>query len=173
MADQPSELEGGQAGQRLGWGPRAAFAIGAVGLLGAMATDVVSVAGRHLGVPLVGSIEVVQALVVLSASGALVGSTLAGAHAAVHVLTEHLPDGPRGALARFGSLLGAALFAALAGGGGWLIADVWALDERGELLGVPIVPLRFIWLASCTLTAVLFLAEAFGRRPPEASAHDA
>lgn len=158
---------------RLGWGARVAFAMGAVGLLGAMATDAVSVLGRHLGRPFVGSIEIVQACVVLSASSALVGATLAGGHAAVHVLTERLPAGLSDILARIGSLIGAALFAALAVGGGWLIVDVWSLDERGDLLGLPIVPLRIVWLFACGLTSILFVAEAVRSRPPASVSDDA
>jgi TRAP-type transport system small permease protein len=151
-------------------GSAVAFAIGSVGLIGALSVDFVSVLGRHAGLPLVGSIEIVQLFVVLAASASLVGATLARVHASVAVLTERLPPSIQRGLGQFGALCGAAFFAALLAGGVWLIADTWRLDEKGELLGLPILPLRLVWAAACALTAALFLVQAF-RPPPERPPH--
>lgn len=69
---------------------RISFALGAAGLLMGMSADAIAVLGRHVGFTLLGAIEVVQASVVLAASAAMVGATLSGAHARVHILIERL-----------------------------------------------------------------------------------
>ena len=58
------------------WLDRVAFVVGSMGLLGAMSADALAVLGRHVGLPLLGSIEIVQACVVLVASAAMIGATL-------------------------------------------------------------------------------------------------
>lgn len=151
----------------------AALTAGGLALLGAGVVDLASVAGRHLGRPLIGAIEVVQALVVVAASISLVAATLARVHAAVHVLTERAPVGVQRALARFGALLGAAFFLALFAGSVWLLADVWGSDERSDLLGLPIVPLRVLWCLAALATAAFFLVQAFTGKPDTAPTHDA
>lgn len=145
---------------------RWAFAAGAIGLLGAMAIDFTSVVGRHLGFPLLGSIELVQLCVVVAASAALVGGTLSGAHAAVHVLTERMPVAHQRFWARFAAALGALFFAALAIGGAWLASDTWPGDERSELLQLPFFPFRVIWCAATALTACLFVVQIVRPRLP-------
>ncbi|MFO1013915.1 MAG: TRAP transporter small permease [Caulobacteraceae bacterium] len=135
---------------------RIAYGIGAVGLVIAMAADFSSVVARHLGHPIHGSIEVVQAAIVFAISAALIGATFAGAHAAVHVITERLPAKVRAPLARLASLLGAVFFAALCVGGLWLLSDTLPGDERTDLLHLPPAPFRLIWAAATAVTAVLF-----------------
>jgi len=155
MDDQLNHPNAGrESGER--WPARVAFGAGSLALAGAMGTDFLSVAGRHLGHPLPGAIEVVQACIVVAVSSALIGATLAGAHAAVHVFTERMPETPRAMLARLANLLGALLFAALSVGGGWLLSDTWATDERSDLLGLPIAPLRIVWLGATAFVAVIF-----------------
>ena len=63
------------------------FVLGSIGLLGAMSIDALAVLGRHLGLPLLGSIELVQACVVLMGSSALVGTTVRHGHASVQLIT--------------------------------------------------------------------------------------
>ena len=121
---------------------RWAFAAGAVALLAAMAIDFASVVGRHLGFPFVGSIELVQVCVVVAASAALVGGTLSGAHAAVHVLTERMPRPTSSSGPGSGALLGPCS-SPPGGGGAWLASDTWPGDERSDLLKLPFFPFRW------------------------------
>lgn len=151
----------------------AALTLGGLALLGAGAVDLASVAGRHLGRPLIGAIEIVQVLVVIAASISLLAATLARTHAAVHVLTERAPMPVQRALARFGAWLGAAFFLMLFAGSTWLVADVWGADERSELLGVPLVPLRILWCLTALATAVFFVRQALAREPVTPPPHDA
>ena len=149
---------------------RWAFGAGAVALLLAMAIDFASVVGRHLGFPFLGSIELVQLCVVVAASAALVGGTLSGAHAAVHVLTERMPVAHQLFWARFGALLGTLFFAALAVGGAWLASDTWPGDERSELLQLPFFPFRVVWCAATALTAALFAVQIVRPKLPSQDA---
>jgi TRAP-type C4-dicarboxylate transport system permease small subunit len=151
-----------------GWLARGAFFAGAIGLLLAMAFDAAAVVGRHAGLPFLGSIELVQACVVVVASSALVGATLGRSHASVHILSERLAPAPRARLRRVSDGLSALFFAALAAGSWWIAADMWAGSETTELLGLPIKPLRVFFLASSILIASSFLGSAFARRSEEA-----
>ena len=146
---------------RLGRPAAVCFAIGGVGLFAAMAVDFLSVVGRHTGFPFAGAIEIVQVCVVIATSAALVGATLAGTHAAVHVITERLPPGPRRVLARFAALLSTLFFAGLAVGGFWLLTDTLPGDERTDLLHLPLAPLRVLWCTACAIAALLFLVQVF------------
>ena len=143
---------------------RGSFIIGAAGLLLAMAVDATAVLGRHLGIPLLGSIELVQACVVLMGSSAIVGTTLRGRHASVHLLTDRLPPGPRKGLLRIGHFLSALFFGVIGGGTLIVLRDLWGGDERSELIGLPYAPLRLFFIASVCLVVCLFLGTALRLR---------
>lgn len=143
---------------------RASFALGSVALLVAMASEAVAVAGRHLGLPLLGSIEIVQACVVVAASAAMVGATVERGHAAAHVIVERLSPRWQGVLARLADVFGALLFTAFAAGSVWLLSDLWNGQEMTELLHIPLRWLRLFWCLCAALVACLFLASAFSKR---------
>jgi TRAP-type C4-dicarboxylate transport system permease small subunit len=143
---------------------RASFAAGCVGLLLAMAVDATSVLGRHLGLPVRGSIELMRACVVVFASSALVGTTLSRGHASVHMLTERIPVIARRRLQRVTELASAVFFAVLAIGSLIVVSDLWSGDETTELLQLPLLPLRLLWCASACLIVFLFTAAALSRR---------
>lgn len=139
---------------------RAAFVLGAAGLLIATATDSLAVLGRHTGIAFLGSIEIVQSAVVLAASGAVVTATLARGHAAVHILTERLSPEAAARLARFATLLSGLIFLAMAIGSGWLMVEGWGGYERTELIGIPFRWFRLIWTIALLVVAGLFLVRA-------------
>jgi TRAP-type C4-dicarboxylate transport system permease small subunit len=138
-----------------------AFVLGSAGLLAAMAGDVAAVIGRHLGIPFLGSIEIVQAAIVVAASSAMVGATLSRAHATVHIVTERLSAPNRRRFQRAADSLSALVFAALAAGSIWLAIDLWNGAESTELLGLPVKALRLVWCASAGIITSLFVTLAF------------
>jgi TRAP-type C4-dicarboxylate transport system permease small subunit len=147
---------------------RVSFGLGAFGLLGAMLIDSGAVVGRHLGLPLLGSIELVEACVVLMASASLVGTTLEKGHASVHILTQRLSAAGRARLQRAADLLSALFFASLALGSLVVASDLWGGDERTELLGLPLMPLRALWCVSAIgIVALLLAAAVRGEHPKE------
>jgi TRAP-type C4-dicarboxylate transport system permease small subunit len=141
-----------------------AVVLGSIGLLGAMATDALAVLGRHTGFSVLGSIEIVQTMIVLLASSAIVLATLERNHAAVHILTERLAPHRAAILARFASAVSAIIIAILLIGALWLMADLWSAHERSELLHIPFRVLRAIFAAALLIVAVIFARQAVARR---------
>lgn len=137
-----------------------AYALGAVGLLGATGADALAVLGRHTGLHLLGSIELVQSAVVLLGCAAMLIATIIRGHASVHIVTDRLALSTRRRLARAAALAGAVLFAILAAGTGWIVAELWHGREETELLHLPIRWLRLLWLAFTVLIALRFLRHA-------------
>lgn len=135
-------------------------------LLVAVAVDSLAMIGRQIRFPLLGSIEIVEAVVLFAAGGGLIIATLDHAHARVNLLLERLPLAFRERVLRLHALAAALLFAALLAGTVWIAADLWHGDEESELLRIPYRPLRIA--AALTLGALLVLsALRLTRRRPE------
>ena len=110
--------------------------IGGIALLAATAVDTLAVIGRQVGLPLRGSIELVQVAVLIAGSLALIAATAANQHARVHLLIDRMRAGRRGA--ELGSdLLTVLFFACLLAGSLWLSLDLWNSHEMSEIVGVP------------------------------------
>jgi TRAP-type C4-dicarboxylate transport system permease small subunit len=140
------------------------FKIGGFALLFAMATDSVAVLGRHLGIPLLGSIEMVQAAMLVASSAAVVSATLAEKHAVVHLLVGRLSPRTQALLARVHSLFCAVFFAALACGSVWIAYDLRDGHEESELLRIPYAPLRIVCILAMLGAALIYVARIARRR---------
>ncbi len=150
-----------EAGPEAGTAPagpiaRAAYLLGSAGLLIATASDAIAVAGRHLGFRLIGSIELVQAAVVLLASAAMLAVTIGHGHASVHMVTSRLRPKARTRFARAAALVSAGVFLLLAGGSAWILAELWNGYEQTELLHLPLRWLRLLWVVFALLIALQF-----------------
>jgi TRAP-type transport system small permease protein len=170
----PGELHGDLVASDLGPetpllpdGPliRVAYVLGGAGLAAATLSDSLAVAGRHTGVTFLGSIELVQAAVVLLASAAMLVATLAGTHASVHFVTARVSPAAAARLARTAALLAALAFVLLAAGSAWVGAELWNGHERTELLHIPLRWLRLLWLVAALAIAGCFLRAAWRSRP--------
>lgn len=144
---------------------RALVILGGGALLLAMATDFVAVIGRHTGLPLLGSIEIVQAAVLVAASVAMVMATIARTHAVVHLLIDRASPRLRQWLIRANRLFSAIFFAALLAASIWIAADMWGGHEEAELTGIPFAPLRLVSILGCLAVAGAFLWQALEREP--------
>lgn len=140
------------------------FYVGAAGLLLAMGVEGVAVLGRHVGIPFLGALEIIQTAILLTATAAMVSATLNRAHASVTLLTERVSERTRLVLAKFSAFLSTLFFFALAAGSLWLTIDAWNEFEQSELLHISFRPLRVITLASVLAIAVLFLRDLFQRK---------
>jgi TRAP-type C4-dicarboxylate transport system permease small subunit len=156
----PSDLAPEAAAVPAGPAARAAYLRGSAGLLVATASDAIAVAGRHLGFRLIGSIELVQAAVVLLASAAMLAVTIGRGHASVHMVTSRLGPRARVRLARAAALGSAAVFLLLAAGSAWIVAELWSGHEQTELLHLPLRWLRLLWVVFAFLVAVEFIRSA-------------
>ena len=125
---------------------------GGAALLAATVIDTLAVIGRQIGFPLHGSIELIQAAVLVAGGLALIAATVAGQHARVHLLVDRLRAGRRAA--EFGSdLLTAIFFGCLLAGSAWLSLDLWRSHEISEIVGVPWRWLR-MFANLCLLAAI-------------------
>jgi TRAP-type transport system small permease protein len=132
------------------------FYLGAGGLLVAMAIEAIAVAGRQIGVPLLGALEIIQTAILITASSAMLSATLVDAHATVRLLVERLSPATQSWLHRLALLIAAAFFACLAFAAGWLTLESWGEYEHSELLHIPYLPLRIIVVVMTTaITLVL------------------
>lgn len=147
-------------------GPLAAmaYALGGIGLLGATASDALAVAGRHAGLPLLGSIELVQVMVVLLGTSAMLIATLTGGHASVHIVTERLRLPAKERLARIAALVSAGVFLMLAAGSIMVAYDLWNGHEETEMLQLPMRWLRLLWIVFAIMIAGIFLRQALRSR---------
>ena len=143
------------------------FYAGATGLLAMMLIETAAVIGRHIGVPVTGALEIAQASIVPAACAAMLIATLRGAHAAVHMLTDRMPQSIQQGVLRAGALLSASCFAALAAGSAWLAVEYWNSFEETEVLHIPFRPLRaLVTLAAAWLALAFFhLAIRPGKNP--------
>jgi TRAP-type C4-dicarboxylate transport system permease small subunit len=131
--------------------------IGGAALFLAVAVDVLAMLGRQARLPLIGSIEIVEAAVLFAAAAGLVVATLDGVHARVSLLLERLPAAWRARVERLHALAAALLHAALFAGTVWIAADLWAGHEESELLRIPYRPLRLAAAAALAVLCVLSL----------------
>lgn len=148
-----------------GWLASAAYVLGGIGLLAATATDAVAVAGRHTGLHLLGSIELVQAAVVLLTTSAMLITTICGGHASVHIVAERLSPSAAARLGRAASFVSGLTFLALAAGSAWVASDLWNGFEQTELLHIPLRWLRAVWIVFALLIALRFFRYAFRDAP--------
>jgi TRAP-type C4-dicarboxylate transport system permease small subunit len=139
--------------------------IGGPALLLAMVIDGVAVVGRHVAVPLGGSIELVQYTVLIAGVVAIVLATATGSHATVHLLVDRISPHSRAVLARFCAFGCVLFYAAIMAGGIWVAADMWAGHEQSEVLSLPYRPLRLIANLGIGLVILLYLKQLFGRTP--------
>lgn len=134
--------------------------LGGGALLFAMAVDAIAVAGRHLGLPLLGSIELVQASVLVSAAMAMIVATISRTHAVVHLVVDRVTSQRRRQMLSANALLSAVLFIALLTGSGWLCWEMWFHHEQSDVLRIPFRPLRITLVLSCAALAFIFLLQA-------------
>jgi TRAP-type C4-dicarboxylate transport system permease small subunit len=142
------------------------FYVGAIGLLSVMVIESIAVVGRHARMPLLGALEMAQAAIAPAACASMIIASLAGTHAVVHLVSEHLPEQWRARTARLCALLSGVFFTALCIGAGWLLGDFWNFFEETDVLHIPFRPLRVLVTVSAGALALIFFARAVrpGRR---------
>ncbi len=134
---------------------RIALWVGSAGLLMAMTIDTCSVLARQMGFVLPGNIELIQPCITAAIAAALVLATLQQAHAAVHLFTSHMTPAWRQRLGWLGGVATTVALALLAAGCCWIAIELWPLDERSDLLQLPIAPARWLWCGALALAALL------------------
>jgi len=120
---------------------------------------VISVIGRHTEIPLPGSVEMVEILIVIIGSTALLAATFDNTHASAKLFTNRLSPQMKIAVEKIGLLMGALFVIALLIGTLWIVVDYWSAHEATHLLGIPVIPFRLLFAL-----ALLFMAWILVRR---------
>jgi TRAP-type C4-dicarboxylate transport system permease small subunit len=161
----PKVPERGEDGTRPARGPTAwLFYLGAAALLFAMCADAIAVLGRHVGLPLLGSIELVQAGMLVASSAAIVAATLAEKHAVVHLLIDRLSPEAQAQMRGIHAGLCVIFFILLAAGSIWIACDLRGSHEESEILKIPYAPLRMISIAAVLAVALIYLRRIARKR---------
>jgi TRAP-type transport system small permease protein len=143
------------------------FYTGSAGLLTMMLVEFAAVIGRHSGLPVMGALEIVQAAIVPAACAAMLIATLQGTHAAVHMLTDRMPENAQQLARRTGCVIAGVFFAFLCAGSIWLAVEAWNSFEQTEVLHIPFRPLRVLVSLAAGALAILFFHRALAPRPPQ------
>lgn len=139
---------------------------GGIALVIAAALNLLAVIGRHSGLPLKGAIELVQVVVLIGGSLALVAATLGRNHARVHLILDRLTGGNRDVAEWVCTALSILFYLMLLVGSCWLAVDLWGSQEVSELVGVPWRAMRaFLNLTLVVIIALLVRQLVEGRRP--------
>lgn len=145
-------------------GYRALVICGGALMLVAVAVELLAVLGRLVGLPLPGSIELVQVAVTISGTCALLVATLHGSHARVRLVLDRLSAVQARLVNQGNALLSAVFFVLLCAGSIWLLVDLWDGFEESEIWFVPYPPLR-LWVVLGTLAvALVFLSSLREKR---------
>jgi TRAP-type transport system small permease protein len=131
------------------------FWIGAAALLAVTGVDAAAVLGRHIGLPFTGSLELVQAGILLASTSALVAATAVNRHASARLVLDRVPAGVRRWMQRLNALMSVLFFLLLAAGQLWVTTDLWHAHEDSDVLHLPFAPLRLIGIAGVLLAALI------------------
>jgi TRAP-type C4-dicarboxylate transport system permease small subunit len=116
---------------------RMAIWLGGLALLAAAMIDTCAVAARNANMGFHGSIELIQAAVLIAGAIGLVVAVGSRTYARVHLLTERVSAGGKIWMERVATLMVATFFLCILGGSAWIAADLWGGQELSEVMGVP------------------------------------
>ncbi|QIK77808.1 TRAP transporter small permease subunit [Sphingomonas piscis] len=136
---------------------------GGAALLAATAFDTVAVIGRQVGLPLRGSIELIQAAVLVAGCIALILATAVDRHARVRLVVDRIGEGARATWDSLSNLLTALFLLCLLIGSGWLAIDLWNSHEISEIAHVPWLWLRLFANVSLLIVTLIAFRRAFVR----------
>lgn len=139
--------------------------LGGIGLLLVTAVDTAGVIGRHIGLPLHGSIELIQPAILLAGVAGLIAATDARSHAKVHLVIDRLGEKAKRRARRTADMAALLFFAGLLVGSGWIQIDMWNSHERSELLGVPWAAMRAVATAGLFAITCLLGWRVVRRQP--------
>jgi len=132
--------------------------VGAVFLTAMMLLIVANVVYRLLGHVIAGSYELSELMIVVTAAFALGYAALEGSHVAVRVLTSRFSRRVQLVLGAVMAFISLGVWGVIAWTGTSVVTERW-LSERTDLLEVPFLPFRLIWILGLGLVCLVYLAE--------------
>ena len=135
-----------------------AMIISGIFLLGMMLLTVASVLCRPFGTVIAGSYELIETLIIIVVAGALGYTELEKGHVTVKIVVSRFSMRLQGIFQSFIYLIGVGLWVIIAWASVGILSDRW-LNEDTDILSVPILPFRFIWVFGLALFCLVLLID--------------
>ena len=134
------------------------MALGAVFLVGMMVLITASVIYRRAGHVIPGTYELSELMIVVTAAFALGYAALKKTHIVIKVVVARFPQRAQAILEAVMSFISLAAWAAVAWTGILILSKRW-LNEESEMLSVPYLPFRLIFLLGLVLVCSIYLID--------------
>jgi len=132
--------------------------LGGVFLIAGMLLLMSNIFGRFLHVVIPGSYELFELIMAIPVAFALVYAALQKAHVVVHLIVSRFPPRLGAATEIMTSLLSFAIWALIAWGGAHLAYEN-GLKEMTDILEIPVLPFRIVWLFCLFLFCLTYLVD--------------
>jgi TRAP-type C4-dicarboxylate transport system permease small subunit len=129
-------------------------------IVGMMCLTVANVIVRFFGQVIAGTYELTEIMHVVVIGCAFGYTILKGSQVTVDLVVSHLPSRFRGILEVWNSFLGMTFWGLIVWASLGLTLDRW-LDEKTQMLRVPFLPFRFVWVVGLTFAALVYAAKLF------------
>ena len=136
-------------------------AMGAVFLSAIALIITATVLGRAFRVALPGTFDLVETLVVVAIAFALVYGQLQDRHLRAEIAVERLRGRVKEGIESFLGILNLFFWAVLLWAAVEVMLDKWSAGEETEILKVPILPFRGVWVFALILMCLLLLIKLF------------
>ena len=133
-----------------------AVVISGIFLIGMMLLTVSNILFRGFGGVIAGTYELIEALIIVVVAGALGYTELENSHVSVRIVVSRLSQRAQGIFGSFIYLIGTGLWVIIIWAGIEILSKRW-LAEETELLSVPILPLRFVWILGLIFLCLVLL----------------
>jgi TRAP-type C4-dicarboxylate transport system permease small subunit len=117
----------------------------------------ITVIGRAMHVAFAGTFDLVETLVVVTVSFALVYGQLEDHHIRADLAIERLRGRVKAAIESFLGILSLVYWAALLWAGWIIMLEKWGAGETTDILNVPVVPFRGVWVFALTIMLLLLV----------------
>ena len=134
------------------------MALGAAFLVGMMVLITASVIYRRAGHVIPGTYELSELMIVVTAAFALGYAALKKTHIVIKVVVARFPQRAQAILEAVMSFICIATWAAVAWTGILILSKRW-LNEESEMLSVPYLPFRLIFLLGVVLVCSIYLID--------------
>ncbi len=132
--------------------------LGGIFLIAGMLLLMSNIFGRFMHVVIPGSYELFELIMAIPVAFALVHAALQKTHVVVHLIVSRFPPRLGAATEIMTSLLSFAIWALIAWGGAHLAYEN-GLKEMTDILEIPVLPFRIIWLFCLFLFCLTYLVD--------------
>jgi TRAP-type C4-dicarboxylate transport system permease small subunit len=137
-----------------------AMVLSSIFLLGMMLLIVTNVTIRPFGAVFAGTYELIEALIIVVVAGALGYTEMEKGHVTVQIIVSRFPQRLQGVFETFIYLIGVGLWVVITWASIAIMRERW-LNEDTEVLSVPILPFRFIWVFGLIFFCSVLLVNLF------------